>query len=68
VTRYVAQRLIERERALAGSTIAALNDGPAPPRAWQIARTIGIFILGIAAGIILLLVAAYIAASGVPGR
>jgi hypothetical protein len=68
VTRYVAQRLIERERALAGSTIAALNDGPAPPRAWQIARVAGIFILGMAAGILLLLLAAYIAASGVPGH
>lgn len=68
VTRYVAQRLVERERTLAGSAIAALEEGPARSRGWRLARMGGIFILGMAAGIFLLLVAAYFAASGVGGR
>ena len=68
VTRYVAQRLIERERALAGIPSAALDDQPSRHRGWQIARTAGVFALGMAAGVILLLIAAYFVASGVTGR
>jgi hypothetical protein len=67
VTRYVAQRLVERERALFGRFIAVVDEEPVFPRAWRIARDIGIFIIGIAAGVGLLFVAAYFAASGASG-
>lgn len=68
VTRYVAQRLIERERALAGIASTARDDQPSRYRRWQIARTIGVFALGMAAGIVLLFIAAYFAAAGLSGR
>ncbi|MEZ5785075.1 MAG: hypothetical protein R3D62_01005 [Xanthobacteraceae bacterium] len=68
VTRYVAQRLIERERALAGVASAAFDDQSSRRRGWQIARTIGVFALGMAAGIVILFIAAFIAASGLIGR
>ena len=63
VTKYLAQRMIERERALAGSGMA-LND---PRReAWlrrrRRARTVGIFLLGMFAGLAALVVAAIVSA------
>lgn len=67
VTRYVAQRLVEHERALAGD-VTALDAAPSPSRGRRFARAFGIFILGMAAGMALLMLAAYFAALGLPGR
>jgi hypothetical protein len=63
VTKYLAQRMIERERALAGSGMA-LND---PRReAWlrrrQGARMVGVFLLGVFAGLAALVIAAIVSA------
>ena len=55
MTRYLAQRLIERERALAGS--GATIDTPRG-RAPQRRRTLWIFLSGLLAGVVLLLLAA----------
>lgn len=69
VTRYVAQRLIERERALAGDRILPLLDGTARSAGRRrAARTAGIFVLGMVCGTTLLLLAAYLVASGMHGR
>lgn len=68
MTRYVARRLVERERMLAGSAVAALDPAPTRSRAWRFARMTGIFILGVAAGMALLMLAAYVAASGMLGH
>lgn len=55
MTRYLAQRLIERERALAGSgTTIDTPRGRAPQRR----RTLSIFLSGLLAGVVLLLLAA----------
>jgi hypothetical protein len=55
VTNYLAQRLIERERALAGSGAAIDTPrGRAPRRR----RAVGIFLSGLLAGVALLLLAA----------
>jgi hypothetical protein len=67
VTRYVARRMIERERALA-------DDEPgtglttAGARGFRIARAIGVFLLGMGCGILFLFMAAYIVASNLPAR
>ena len=66
VTRYVAQRLVERERALVGTIIAAIDEGPVFSRVRRIARVASIFMLGMAAGMAVLLLAAYVATSGMP--
>jgi hypothetical protein len=60
VTRYVARRMIERERALAGDEQSHAR-APAPVR--RRGRVALAFMLGIAAGIVVLLAAAWIAAS-----
>lgn len=69
VTRYVAQRLIERDRAIADDRILPLLDGTArKTRGWRAARIAGVFLLGMACGIILLFLAAYLVAAGLSGR
>lgn len=68
VTRYVAQRLIERERALAGAVNTSLDTRVSPRRDWRPVHLAGLFVLGMAAGIFLLFAVAYFVASGVPGR
>jgi hypothetical protein len=60
--------MIERERALAGDDGDATPDTLAGARRRRIARAIGIFLIGMASGIVLLFVAAYIAALNLPGR
>jgi hypothetical protein len=65
VTHYIARRLIERERALADeerSPFAGRNAAPRRPRG----RVLMIFLLGAAAGLAGLFIAAWIAASFAP--
>src|SRR5580704_12409487 len=56
VTKYLAQRLVERERALAD--VGMTFDSPWPERRKRRGRTIGIFLLGLLAGIAAVVVAA----------
>jgi hypothetical protein len=62
VTKYIARRMIERERALAGDELAR---GPAPVRRRGHAGLA--FVLGALAGAAALLAAAWLAASFAPG-
>ena len=62
VTKYIARRLIERERALSEDE---LSNPPAPVR-WR-RRVVLAFMLGAVVGIVALFAAAWIAASLVPG-
>ena len=62
VTKYIARRMIERERALAGD---ALSNPPAPVR--RRGRVVLAFMLGAVAAIVALFAAAWIAASFAPG-
>jgi hypothetical protein len=51
VTRYVARRLVERERALAADTTTAVEpSAPPPARARSRWRGVALFVLGMAAG------------------
>lgn len=68
VTRYVARRLIERERTLAGDQGYTLIDAVARTQRRRTARIVGLFLLGMLSGAALLLLAAFIAASGLPAR
>jgi hypothetical protein len=61
VTKYVARRLVERERALAGDVGPALEARPAW-RGWRRWRMIAIFALGLLAGIAALFAAAWLSA------
>ena len=63
VTKYIARRMIERERALAGDE--PYSRGPAPVR--RRGRAGLAFVLGAVAGIAALLAAAWFAASLAPG-
>lgn len=66
VTRYIARRMIDRERMLAGeqlSPFAGRTMAP-PPSRW---RAVGVFLLGAAVMLVGLLAAAWIAASSAPG-
>jgi hypothetical protein len=56
VTKYVARRIIERERALAGDAGPALGALP-PSRSWRRWRTIAVFALGVIVGVAILLAA-----------
>ena len=60
ITQYVARRLVERERALSGATPggpeAGLHDGLRRRRAWGL---LAAFVLGMVAGAIVLLAAAW---------
>jgi len=62
VTKYIARRIIERERALSGDE---LSNPPAPVR--RRGRVVLAFTLGVAAGIAALFAAAWIAALRLPG-
>jgi len=62
VTKYIARRIIERERALAAD---ALANPRAPLR--RHGRVVLAFVLGTVVGIVALLAAAWITASRVPG-
>jgi hypothetical protein len=65
VTKYIARRMVERERALAGEEVTRLR-GPAPVRR-RGGRVVLAFVLGAVIGIAALLAAAWVAASHVPG-
>ncbi len=67
VTRYVARRMVERERALTGDETAIIETGMRGKKR-QILRAIAIFLLGMVCGIALLFFAAYIVASSLPVR
>jgi hypothetical protein len=68
VTAYAARRMIERERALAGDqSLTALDRSAAPTRA-RILRAAGLFLFGMASGIVLLFLVAYLVASTLPAR
>ena len=62
VTKYIARRMIERERALSGDE---LSNPPAPVR--RRGRVMLAFVLGAAIGIAALFAAAWIVASRIPG-
>jgi hypothetical protein len=66
VTRYVARRLIERERALAGDDASPFAVRNALPRRSR-RSSLGTFLFGVAAGLAVLFVAAWIWASVAPG-
>ncbi len=63
ITRYVARRIIERERALAADDRAR----EPPPKARRGRSLIAVFLLGMAAGAVGLLAAAWIVASKLAG-
>jgi hypothetical protein len=65
VTKYVARRLIDRERALAGEEFS--NYAARRPPARRRGRVFLAFVLGIVIGILALLVAAWMTASHAPG-
>jgi hypothetical protein len=61
ITQYVARRLVERERALSGETLAGARearhyDGLRRRRLW---RMVGAFVAGMVAGVVALLAAAW---------
>jgi hypothetical protein len=62
VTKYIARRMIERERALSGNE---LSNPPAPVR--RHGRVVLAFMLGAVVGIVALFAAVWIAASRLPG-
>jgi hypothetical protein len=64
VTRYLARRLIDRERALSGEESAA---GRTTMPARRSGRVVRAFLLGIVLGIAAIFTAAWIAASLAPG-
>lgn len=68
VTAYVARRMIERERAFAGDQSLAALDRIAVPARVRILRAAGLFLLGMASGIVLLFLVAYLVASNLPAR
>lgn len=68
VTAYVARRMIERERAFAGDQSLAALDRIAVPARVRILRAAGLFLLGMASGIVLLFLVAYLVASTLPAR
>jgi len=60
ITRYIARRMVERERALAADPVAP-RERPARRRAW---RAILLFLLGVAVGVVGVFVAAWIVSGG----
>lgn len=66
VTRYVAQRLVERERALSGRPEPAVD--PVAGRRGRIGRAIALVALGMAIGVAAVFAAAFLVALGLPGR
>jgi hypothetical protein len=65
ITKYIARRMIERERALAGEEMSHFR-GPAPMRR-RGGRVALAFALGAVVGIVALFIAAWMAASLAPG-
>ncbi len=67
VTKYLARRMIDRERALAGDELVAAGRGRASGDGSRRGRTLLAFVVGAVVGIAALFVAAWLAASLAPG-
>lgn len=66
VTRYVARRLVERERAL-GETREGFRDGSGRARRRRLLGAVGLVVLGMLLGVATVFVAAFVVALGLSG-